>query len=74
MMLLLSSSVRLCFIQFFCFDNDSNTPASICFRVRNAYMSEGYDVNIPPVRRIPIVCTGHEGEIYIDDVVTDAQL
>ena len=31
-------------------------------------------MNIPPVRRIPIVCTGHEGEIYIGDVVTDAEL
>ena len=58
----------------FCVDNDFNTPASICSRVRNAYRSEEYDVNIPPVRRIPIVCTGHEGEIYIDDVVTVAQL
>ena len=34
----------------FCIDDESNNvPASICISVRNAYRSEGYNVNIPPV-------------------------
>ena len=59
----------------FCIDDTTNNvPSSICTRVRNAYRNGGYDTTKDPVRRVPIVCTGHEGEVYIDDIVTDTQL
>ena len=59
----------------FCISDDTNNvPPSLRNRVRNAYKNEVEDPNKAPVRRVSVICTGNEGEIYIDDIITDAQL
>ena len=55
-------------------DETNNVPPSLRNRVRNAYNNEVEDPNKAPVRRVPVICIGNEGVIYIDDVITDAQL
>ena len=56
----------------FCVDDaTNNVPSSIALCVCAAYTSAGLDTSKPPVRRVPVVCTGHKGEIYINDIVTD---
>ena len=43
-------------------------------RIQTAYVNSLTDPTISPVRRVPIMCTYHEGEIYIDEILTDEQL
>ena len=54
-------------------DTTNNVPSSIASRVRNALNQAGIDPT-EAVKRIPVVCTGHEGEIYIDDIIPKQQL
>ena len=49
-------------------------PINLSNRIQTAYTNSVTDPTILPVRRVPIVCTGNEGEIYIDEILTDEQL
>ena len=58
----------------YCLDESSNNvPASISNRVCGAFNATGHDMS-QVVKKIPVVCTGNEGKIYIDDIVTDQDL
>jgi len=60
---------------FFIFEDKTNhAPDDIVTRVKNAYAGVTNDVTQAPVVRVPIVCTGHEGEVYIDTIASDEQL
>ena len=64
----------LLYLVFCINDNTNNVPINLSNRIRTAYANSVTDPTILPVRRVPIVCTGNEGEIYIDEILTDEQL
>ena len=47
-------------------DTESQVPDELKKRVFDARGSEAENVN--PVKRIPVVCTGNDGEVYIDEI------
>ena len=58
----------------FCIDDSTNNvPFTISSRVRNAFSQIEFDT-ARVVKRVPAVCTRNEGEIYIDDSISDEQL
>ena len=60
---------------FFIFEDEENhIPEDISTRVKTAYAGVTVDPSQNPVIRVPIVCTGHEGEVYIDTIATDEDL
>ena len=60
---------------FFIFEDETNhIPEDISTRVKTAYAGVTVDSSQNPVIRVPIVCTGHEGEVYIDTIATDEDL
>ena len=54
-------------------DDTNNVPPNILNRVRAAYSDLVSDPSISPVTRVPVVCTGNEGEVYIDAILTEDQ-
>ena len=64
----------LLYLVFCINDNTNNVPVNLSNCIRTAYVNSVTDPTILPVRRVPIVCTGNEGEIYIDEILTDEQL
>ena len=60
---------------FFIFEDSTNhIPEDIVTRVRNAYAGVSNDPTQNPVARVPVVCTCHEGEVYIDTIASDEDL
>ena len=52
-------------------DNDNAVPNAIAQRIKLAYAnycSDSFGEN-NPVKRIPIIITGHEGQVYMDELV-----
>ena len=54
-------------------DDTNNVPPSISNRVCAAYSDLVSDPTISPVTRVHVVCTGNEGEVYIDAILTEDQ-
>ena len=58
----------------FCIDDSTNNVSfTISSRVRNAFSQIGFDT-ARVVKKVPVVCTRNEGEIYIDNIIPDEQL
>ena len=55
-------------------DDENHIPEDISTRVKTAYAGVAVDPSQNPVIRVPIVCTGHEGEVYIDTIAIDEDL
>ena len=51
-------------------DEDNQIPNFIKKRVLDAMPTVSRTPNENPVRRIPVVCTGNDGEVYIDEILS----
>ena len=54
-------------------DESNQVPPEIKTRVRSAMTSVSPRPNDNPVKKSPVVCTGNDGEIYIDELSTSNQ-
>jgi len=49
--------------------SDGDIPDFLSLRVKNAYRYiQLLPENVNPIKRVPVVITGHEGEVYIDEI------
>jgi Pre-mRNA cleavage and polyadenylation specificity factor len=49
--------------------SDGDIPDFLSLRVKNAYQYiQLLPENVNPIKKIPVVITGHEGEVYIDEI------
>ena len=48
----------------------ADVPPALFARINNAYQQLGNNLenNMNPVKKIPIVVSGHEGEVYMDEI------
>jgi hypothetical protein len=49
--------------------SDGDIPDFLSLRIKNAYQYiQLLPENVNPIKRVPVVITGHEGEVYIDEI------
>jgi len=51
-------------------EGHAGVPAALRARIRDAYalINNDFEAGTNPVRKIPVVVTGHDGEVYIDEI------
>ena len=54
-------------------DEDIQIPNFIKRRVLEAMPTVSRTLNDNPVRRIPVVCTSNDGEVYIDEILSEEE-
>ena len=66
----LANLLRIALLYYvFSLEGLEDVPIIIQDRVQNAYLhSHTLPVDINLVRKIPLIITGHEGEVYIDEI------
>jgi hypothetical protein len=57
----------------FTLEGATGMPAHLLQRIRTAYnqLNNGLPEGMNPVKKIPVIINGHEGEVYIDDIPQD---
>ena len=54
-------------------DESNHVPSIIKKRIFDAMRGVSQRPNENPVQKVPIVCTGHDGEVYIDEISSEPQ-